>query len=263
MKSPNKQCQAFTLIELLVVVSIIALLVSILLPSLSKAREAAKNVKCMSQLRAMGQGIAMYAMDFNDRMPTSIITYTLTLSKGSSAVNEPRALYYYDSSRNSSNKAEPVGLGLLATGPYFGLSVKYDRDDWTTNPSKDNRPAIFDCPLKTGAWELYDNWCDYSYPRDTGPRSLTSATSVYQNFLFGSPFSKVTNRIVAHCLASGTRGGYGYHNLGSNFLQGSGAVQHLKLTEYGIATSSASAKGLAHSTHHGFLQFLDSLVGAN
>ena len=50
----------FTLIEVLVVVSIIALLVSILVPSLSSAREAAQSVDCKSNQRSLSLGVHMY-----------------------------------------------------------------------------------------------------------------------------------------------------------------------------------------------------------
>ena len=58
--------RAFTLVELLVVIGIIALLVSILLPSLNKAREAAKTLQCLSNLRQFGQANAIYAAQFKN-----------------------------------------------------------------------------------------------------------------------------------------------------------------------------------------------------
>ena len=63
------QAAAFTLIELLVVVAIIALLVSILLPSLHMAREAAKRTACGGQLRAAGNGLAAYFSQYDEWIP--------------------------------------------------------------------------------------------------------------------------------------------------------------------------------------------------
>ncbi|MFQ6048895.1 MAG: type II secretion system protein [Phycisphaerae bacterium] len=60
---------AFTLIELLVVVAIIALLISILLPSLNKARDQAKAAVCATRLRTFGQASALYEGEFKSFTP--------------------------------------------------------------------------------------------------------------------------------------------------------------------------------------------------
>jgi len=59
----------FTLIELLVVIAIISMLASMLLPSLSQARERARRVDCLNQIRNVGLALGMYADNFDSHMP--------------------------------------------------------------------------------------------------------------------------------------------------------------------------------------------------
>jgi prepilin-type N-terminal cleavage/methylation domain-containing protein len=79
-RRPGRECSAgapraaFTLIELLVVVSIIALLISILLPSLRSARESAKTVVCMANLGGIARNNAIYHSRSNDFLAGSVGT---------------------------------------------------------------------------------------------------------------------------------------------------------------------------------------------
>src|SRR4051812_43156750 len=65
----SNRARGFTLVELLVVIGIIALLISILLPSLNKAREEEKRTACLSGLRQFGNILQIYSNSNNGRVP--------------------------------------------------------------------------------------------------------------------------------------------------------------------------------------------------
>ena len=88
-KSGIMVANGFTLIELLVVIAIISLLVSILLPSLSKARSLARMAVCSMQLNGLGTATALYMADNNDSYPVIMDIYG-TMGVGNPAYGSPR-----------------------------------------------------------------------------------------------------------------------------------------------------------------------------
>jgi prepilin-type N-terminal cleavage/methylation domain-containing protein len=82
-KNQKSYRHAFTLIELLVVISIIALLISILLPALAGARKSARSVLCLSNMRQLGLAFEMYTNDNKGFFPSNRPDPTDTTTGGS------------------------------------------------------------------------------------------------------------------------------------------------------------------------------------
>jgi len=126
--------RAFTLIELLVVISIIALLISILLPSLGRAKATAENVLCQNNLRQIGIGIQMYLDD--QREPTFLDLYPFqnTIERQNNGTLEVNPV-----TGNHDIRAQRWNAMRLLE-PYLGGQAQ----------------ATFDCPSARGAASVLD-----------------------------------------------------------------------------------------------------------
>jgi len=132
-----RRVRAFTLVELLVVIGIIAILISVLLPTLSRARESAKKTACLSNVRELGNVFRIYAATFKDAMPIGCV--------GNDTLSSAERQFSYVVKWESGSAVTVTQMGHLAMA---GLA-KSPRTYYC--PSEDSDP-IFQFDTPTNKW---------------------------------------------------------------------------------------------------------------
>jgi prepilin-type N-terminal cleavage/methylation domain-containing protein/prepilin-type processing-associated H-X9-DG protein len=156
----QRRKSAFTLIELLVVISIVALLIALLLPSLSQAREVSRNVACMSNQKQLGIGVAAYATDSRNYYPIGAMVDSATglshahrwyIALGPYLNNDPLPANTYSEMTTPTLTGKSYSWDYQARGRV--LSVTTDGGFGTYTVSSFGKSNVYTCPSTTGVVE--------------------------------------------------------------------------------------------------------------
>lgn len=160
MSQRRRALRAFTLVELLVVIGIIALLISILLPTLNKAREAGNRTACLSNLRQIHQMLQMYANANKDQVPLGFSGSTGSIYFANN--------YWLARKPSSAAPADPDSVTTVTpTGVRFvGLGLLYQ-----AKYMKEASGKVLYCPSSTDRYHSFNTPFNAWPPNEPGTNS--------------------------------------------------------------------------------------------
>ena len=193
--------RAFTLVELLVVIGVIAVLISMLLPAMAKARQSAQRVQCLSNLRQVGAAFRYYAMSNGDRVP---LGYRAGRKQFNSMVYSATA-----------HKLVLFGwlfrAGLMKPPEVFFCPANNDPQSNFSNPSNPWPPGVEDDPSAPQVYEGYGCRPEMELPDVPAPDITMPRLAKFKNKAILADLTAMPARLDTR------------HRTGINVLRGDGS----------------------------------------